>query len=83
MKKDNADLKQEITRLTDAQDHGDQYERKDSVILSGTAIKAPTDDENTYELVQALLHDHFGVEIEERDINVTHRLGPIKPGSIT
>ena len=81
VKINNAALKKEVTRLNDALDHADQYERKDSVILSGPALKAPTDQENTYQLVKDLLHDHLGVDIEERDINVTHRLGPVKPGS--
>ena len=81
MKKTNDDLKTEVTRLNHALDHADQYERKDSIILSGPALKAPEDDEDTYAAVQKLLQDHFNMEIEQRDINVTHRLGPIKPGS--
>ena len=81
MKKCNEELKSEVTRLNHALDHGDQYERKDSVILSGPAVKAPDDDEDTYAAVQKLLHDHLNIEIQQRDINITHRLGPIKPGS--
>ena len=81
LKTSNADLKKENCRLNDALDHADQYVRKDSIILSGPALQPPSENEDTYALVQTLLHDHLNIDIEQRDINITHRLGPVKPGS--
>ena len=81
VKEKNAEMSKEILSLKDALDHAYSYERKDSVILPGPALKAPTDNQNTYDVVKNLLHDHLNIDIQTRDINITHRLGPIKPGS--
>ena len=61
-------------------DEADQYGRKDSVILTGPAVPDMTPHENTHDLVKSLLKDHLSIEIDEKDINTTHRLGPNKRG---
>lgn len=71
-------LERELKTAKNKIDDADQYERKDSVILTGPAVKPMEDNENTHELVQNLLKDQFDIEINKHDINITHRLGPIK-----
>ena len=71
-------LETELKNSRNKLDDADQYERKDSVILSGSAIIPFVESENTHELVQGLLKDHFDTEITDLDISTTHRLGPVK-----
>ena len=72
-------LKQARNKIDDA----DQYERKDSVIISGNAVPPMAEEEDTHTLVQKLLKDHFNTDITLRDINTTHRLGPLKASTPT
>ena len=71
-------LETENKRMHKIMDDADQYERKDSVILSGPAVPDMTSSEDTHQLVQQLLKDHLDVTIVKQDINTTHRLGPVR-----
>ena len=82
LKEKVASYEKEKKQMWKSMDDADQYERKDSVILSGKAVPDMTPNENTHELVQHLLKQHLDVEITKYDINTTHRLGPIKNGEI-
>ena len=71
-------LETENKQMHRIMDDADQYERKDSVILSGTAVPDMTSSEDTHDLVQRLLKNHLDVDIVKQDINTTHRLGPVR-----
>ena len=65
-----------IAKLQNEVDAANQYERKDSVIISGPGVPTITDG-NTHTLVQKLLKDHLAVDIDIKDINTCHPLGPV------
>ena len=69
-------LQKDLKTLRNDIDAQDQYVRKDSIIFSGPAVKNMEEDENCYEIVMDLVKNKLGVEIDERDINILHRLGP-------
>ena len=74
-------LQQESKSAKSLIDDQDQYERKDSIILSGPAIPNMVTDENTHEIMKKLVKDNFGTNTQDADINITHRLGPIRKSS--
>ena len=57
-------------------DNVDQYERRDTVILSGDSLPPETPQENTTNIVTQTIRKHLRINIEGSDINVAHRLGP-------
>ena len=65
----NLSLESELLAAQNKIDDQDQYSRKDSVILSGNAIKLMEDNENTHLLVKQLLKDNFDVEVSNADIS--------------
>ena len=82
------ELKEEVEKLSkdlkkahQALDDADQYERRDSAILSGPALPIMTENEDTHASVIKLLKDHLQIEIDKKDINITHRLGPVRRSS--
>ena len=78
LKSQVAALEQELKSRIDDQD---QYERKDSLILSGPAVTDMVPDENTHELVKKLVNDHLGINQYSGHFNITHRLGPLRRSS--
>lgn len=76
------ELKSEVISLTrrvdDLElhtDNLDQYERRDTVILSGASLPPETAQENTAHVVTQAIKEHLKINIKEADISVTHRLG--------
>ena len=74
-------LRTEVKKLEDAIDWADQYERIDSVILSGPAVGSMVEHEDIQVRVQELLKNKLDIDITPADISITHRLGPTKRGS--
>lgn len=75
-------LKSEITTLTSRVDdlelhldNVDQYERRDTVILTGASLPPETTQENTTNVVTHAIKEHLKINIKEADINIAHRLG--------
>ena len=56
-------------------DDTDQYERRDTLIISGEALSPETDDEAPGEVVVSSLNRALGLDLAVADINVAHRLG--------
>ena len=54
-------VEDENKTMRGAMDHQDQYERKDSVVLTGTAVPDMTASENTHEVVQHLLKEYLDI----------------------
>ena len=57
-------------------DSVDQYERRDTIIISGPLIPEETPQENTAHTVTSLVKENLKINISESDINISHRIGP-------
>lgn len=75
-------LKHDITSLTcrvenlELQlDECDQYQRRDTVILSGASLPPEAPQENTTNIVTQTIKNQLKINIKETDISVSHRLG--------
>ena len=75
MQEEITNLKEKIEDLEDNIDSVDQYERRDTIIISGPAVPEETTTENTTSLVTTLFKDQLKLNIRNEDINVAHRLG--------
>ena len=72
----------QIQEMQDDADAANQYERKDTLILSGSAIPIMTESENSNELVLKLVKDKLKINMRPEDINTCHRLGPISRANL-
>ena len=74
-----------IKMMENAQDAADQYERKDTIIISGSDIplmnSPPAAKENTHQLVIDMVKQKLNVDLVASDINTCHRLGPVRGNS--
>ena len=70
-------LKGQVQKMQDEIDASNQYERKDTLILSGSALPTMSESEDCHEVVRDLLKDCLNINIAPGDINTCHRLGPI------
>lgn len=75
-------LTSEVTTLTsrvdDLEHHLDdldQYQRRDTLILSGASLPLETTHENATNVVTQTIKEHLRINIRETDISVSHRLG--------
>ena len=78
LKEEVTSFRTEVKKLKQGIDDADQYERRDSVILSGSALPPMPEGENTHNLVLELLKDKWNVVLSLQDIDTTHRLAPLK-----
>ena len=69
-----AALKQEIRELKDERDHDENYGRKNSIIISGSAIPKSLLNEDTYNVAASIVNSNTGISITRSDIDVCHRL---------
>lgn len=76
------DMQNNITMLTSRVeeleqhlDNVEQYERRDTVILAGSALPPETPQENTTNIVKQVIKDQLKINLHDSDISVTHRLG--------
>ena len=56
-------------------DNIDQYERTDTVVVSGPSLPPETAQENTKNLIVATFKDHLKINIRHEDMSLAHRLG--------
>ena len=71
-------LESKITKLEEQIDDVEQYERRDTLILSGPVLPSEHSMENAADLVVKAIKDNLRVNITHSDINIAHRLGPKK-----
>ena len=69
-------LENKIAKLEDQIDDVEQYERRDTLILSGPVLPNEHIMENAADLVVNALKDNLKINIVHSDINIAHRLGP-------
>ena len=70
-----ASLEKQVIDLTHALDEVDQYERRDTIILSGPDLPAERDDESPSDVVMSTMNNILGLKLAQGDLNVDHRLG--------
>lgn len=78
MKNDILSLNCRVDDLELQLDNVDQYERRDTVILTGASLPPETAQENTTNVVTQTVKDQLKINLKESDISVSHRLGPKK-----
>ena len=69
--------KDRLNKLEERIENNDSYERRDTLVLSGSKILAPptpAKDENIVQLSRNLIRENLGVSVPENEISVTHRL---------
>ena len=71
--------KKKVEKLESYIDDADAYERRDTVILSGSALPAATIGENCNEVTRQILKRELNMEIPLTEINTCHRLGKKSP----
>ena len=74
------DLKVKVTNLETHIDRVEQYERRDTVIISGPSLPPETLSENVSNVVTESIKEHLKLNLKPEDISVAHRLGTTQPG---
>lgn len=75
-------LEDKITKLESQLDDVSQYERRDTVIISGPAMPLEMASENPVDVVIRSIKDNLKINLTQDDINVAHRLGEKKTQNI-
>ncbi|KAK3892794.1 hypothetical protein Pcinc_003382 [Petrolisthes cinctipes] len=73
-------LENKIINLETTIDDVDQYERRDTVIISGPSLPDESTNENPCDLIVNTIKHHLHVNMTHADINVAHRIGRITQG---
>ena len=76
----NDNLQSKLMTFQNDIDSIDQYERRDSLILSGSVLPNEHSDENPVQVVVDTMKSYLKIPFTAEDINVAHRLGRMKPG---
>ena len=71
-------LNKKIEKLEDQVDENEAYERRDTLIFSGSKVPAEVQDEKCDSVVLKLLENELKYKVSPNDISVAHRLGPKK-----
>lgn len=74
------DLKCKVHELESDIDRVEQYERRDTIIISGPSLPPETPSENTTAVVTETVKENLKLNIKAEDISVAHRLGTSQPG---
>ena len=75
---ENRELKQKLEKLESRIDENDAYERKDTVIVSGTAVPPVERNEDCATLACDLIKRNLNYVVLPTDISTVHRLGEKK-----
>ena len=75
LQNDVSNLNEKVEKLTQHLDNVEQYERRDTVLLSGPVLPNETLHENTTQVAIASIKTNLSININEKDISIAHRLG--------
>ena len=67
-------LEKKVEKLESLIDQTSQYERRDTLIISGEGIPISTPEENCKNIVIELFRQQLRLNIDERDVSVAHQL---------
>ena len=73
-------LKTQMVNLETHVDRVEQYERRDTIIISGPSLPPETPTEKPTEVVQETIKENLKLIIKQEDISVSHRLGAAQQG---
>lgn len=68
-------LEDTVSKLENQLDDVEQYERRDTIIISGPVLPKEQNHENPTDLVVKAIKDNLHINLNHADINVAHRLG--------
>ena len=74
LKGDVSTLKDRIIKLEERIEQNDSYERRDTLVFSGSKLPPPSNSENCVTVVNNLLRDSLQVSLQPNEISVCHRL---------
>ena len=74
---EEARLKKIIQKIADRNEHLESYGRRNSFVISGSAIPKSATNEDCYDVAMSLISNQTGINISRSDIDVCHRL-PIR-----
>ena len=74
-------LEDRITTLIEAKDDLENYGRRNTIVISGSAIDSAVQGENCIQIASDLITNHLNVPILTNDIDVAHRLGKPRENS--
>ena len=66
---------QQVARIRSNIDVNEQYERKDTLIISGPTLPPVRNGEKCKDIVRELLRTHTNLVINDGDISIAHRIG--------
>ena len=75
LRKEVKTLTNKVTTLETQIDDVEQYERRDTIIMSGPSVPVENKDENTLSVAVATIKDHLKINVKENEVSVAHRLG--------
>ena len=68
-------LENKVQTLENKLDVSDQYERRDTIIVSGEAVPLVSTNENCKGIVLQLFQEHLRINVAPADISISHRIG--------
>ena len=68
-------LQNRVTQLETQIDDVNQYERRDTIIVSGPALPQENPNENSADVAIRAIKDNLHINLTHSDLNVAHRLG--------
>lgn len=72
-----SDLQHKVTYLETTIDSVEQYERRDTIIVSGPSLPSEVHTENAKNIIVNTIRNHLKINIKDEDISVAHRLGKV------
>lgn len=80
LEKEVKDLKSKVCDLESHVDRVEQYERRDTIIISGPSLPPETPTEKATSVVIDAVKENLKLNIKQEDISVAHRLGASQQG---
>ena len=71
-------LQTRVGKLETKLDDIDQYERRDTIIISGPSLPKETPNENPSDVAIRAIKDNLNINMSPSELNVAHRLGKNK-----
>ena len=75
-------LEEKVGKLESNLDEASQYERKDTLVLSGASVPVAVQGENCKTIIRNLFREHLQLNLNETDVSTAHRIGRKQPGSV-
>ena len=81
-KKIEETLNNKIAKIESAADEADAYERRDTLIFSGSNLPQGSPNENCIETIRKLASEKLQGNFDPREVNTAHRLGKLNTSGV-